>query len=103
MSGWAPVTGLTTGNGSHLCMQVRGHLNVTVPFTQYQAASNTVRYSTNSGIKLNVNAGAGVNYFLSKSIILLLEARTFSVLNLPQNHSVDLSGISLLVNIKITL
>lgn len=76
---------------------------VTVPFTEYRAGSNTVRYSTNSSIKLNMNAGAGVNYFLSKSIILLLEARTFSVLNLPQNHSVDLNGISLLVNIKITL
>lgn len=76
---------------------------VTVPFTTYDTGSNTVRYSTNSGIKLNMNAGAGVNYFLSKSIILLLEARTFSVLNLPQNHSVDLNGISLLVNIKITL
>jgi len=76
---------------------------VFVPATVYDVSTNTLDYKTNSAIKMHWNAGAGVNYYLSKSVILLLEAKTFTVTNLPKNPSPNLSGISVLVNIKITL
>lgn len=76
---------------------------VTIPAMTYDMNTNTARYTTNSSIQLYMNAGAGVNYYLSKSVILVLELQASTVLNLPQKPSANLTGISALVNIKITL
>lgn len=76
---------------------------VTVPEMTYDPGSNTVNYRTNSTIEGQVNLGAGVNYYLSKSVILLMETKASSVLGLPQQPNANLSGISVLVNIKIAL
>lgn len=89
---WQPF--IYTGAGPSL---------VFIPATTYEAGSNTLAYKTNASVKMHMNAGAGVNYYLSRSIILLIEAKTFSVPNLPKNPSPNLSGIAVLVNIKITL
>jgi hypothetical protein len=74
---------------------------VTVPSMTYEPSLNTVKYRNNASIKLQMNAGAGVNYYLSKSVILLFETKASSLINMPSNPS--LTGISALVNIKITL
>lgn len=76
---------------------------VFIPAMTHDINTNTVSYTTNESIQLYMNAGAGVNYYLSKSVILVLELQTSTVLNLPQKPSANLTGISALVNIKITL
>lgn len=74
---------------------------VTVPAMTFDPLLNTVKYRNKASIKLQLNAGAGVNYYLSKAVILLFETKASSLTNMPSNPS--LRGISALVNIKITL
>ncbi|MGQ7855538.1 outer membrane beta-barrel protein [Pedobacter sp. WC2501] len=76
---------------------------VTVPEMSFDKSSNTVSYRTNSTVNGQLNLGVGVNYYLSRSIILLLETKASSVLGLPKQPNANLSGISALVNVKIAL
>jgi len=80
-----------------------GPAYVFIPAMTYDMNTNTARYTTNESIQLYMNAGAGVNYYLSKSVILVFELQASTILNLPQRPSANLTGISALVNIKITL
>jgi len=76
---------------------------VSVPEMNYDEGSNTASYRTKTSVNGQLNLGTGVNYYLSKSIMLLLETKASSVLNLPKQPNANLSGISALVNVKIAL
>ena len=73
------------------------------PKADIEAVSNTVNYSNESKIYMYGNIGLGVNYNLSKSIMLLLECQATKISNLPKIPSTHLSGISALINVKFAL
>ncbi|MCX2431013.1 outer membrane beta-barrel protein [Pedobacter sp. GR22-10] len=73
------------------------------PQADIDATSNTVNYSNDSKLYLYGNVGLGVNYNLSKSIMLLLECQATKIANLPKTPSTHLSGISALINVKFAL
>lgn len=74
-----------------------------VPVTTFDGNTNTVSYTTASATKLYINAGAGINYKLSKSVILFMEGQGSTIPDLPKNSSTHLSGISILIGIKAPL
>jgi len=74
---------------------------IEVPATAFD--TNAVNYTTSSGSYLYINAGAGINYKVSKSFILFLEGQGSTIPNLPQKSSTHLTGISALIGIKAPL
>lgn len=73
------------------------------PQAIFDAPSNTINYSNSSDLYLHGNLGLGVNYNLSKSVMLLLECQATKIPGLPKDPSPHLSGISALINVKIAL
>ncbi|WEA00629.1 outer membrane protein [Mucilaginibacter sp. SJ] len=76
---------------------------IDVPTTSFDVKTNAVNYSTFSGTYLYINAGAGINYKISKSFILFLEAQGSTIPELPNKSSTHLSGISTMAGIKAPL
>ncbi|EHQ26368.1 outer membrane beta-barrel protein [Mucilaginibacter paludis] len=76
---------------------------IDVPATSFVKASNTINYTTSSGTYLYVNAGAGINFTVSKAFIFFLEGQGSTIPNLPNKSSTHLSGISAMIGIKAPL
>ncbi len=73
------------------------------PQAVFTESSQTINYSNVSKIYLYGNIGLGVNYNLSKYIILMLECQANQIPGLPKTPSTHLNGISALINAKIAL
>lgn len=76
---------------------------IDVPATTLNANANTVSYTTSSSTNLYLNAGAGINYRISKSFVLFLEGQASTIPNLPGSSITHLNGISALIGIKAPL
>ncbi|GAA3990277.1 outer membrane protein [Mucilaginibacter dorajii] len=76
---------------------------IDVPATSFDKVSNTVNYTTFSGTYLYINAGAGINYKVSRSFTFYLEGQGSTIPNLPNKSSTHLSGISAMIGIKAPL
>ena len=76
---------------------------IDVPATTVNVNANTIGYSTSSSTCLYLNAGAGINYRVSKSFVLFLEGQASTIPNLPKNSITHLNGISALIGIKAPL
>ena len=76
---------------------------IDVPATSFDKITNTVNYTTNSGINLYINAGGGINYIVSRSFVFFLEGLGSTIPGLPNKSSTHLSGISTMIGIKAPL
>lgn len=76
---------------------------IDAPTAFYDLEQNMVNYRTLSGTHLQVIAGAGLNYRLSKTFILFLEGQAATIPDIPKNSATHLSGISALIGIKAPL
>lgn len=77
---------------------------IDVPATSFsKATTGTVNYTTFSGTYQYVNAGAGINFKVSKAFIFYLEGQGSTIPNLPNKSSTHLSGISAMIGIKAPL
>jgi opacity protein-like surface antigen len=76
---------------------------VDVPTASFDKTSNTVNYTTSSNTYTYINAGAGLNYKLSKWCIIYMEGQASTIPNLPQKSRTHLSGISAMIGIKAPL
>lgn len=73
------------------------------PQAIFDESTRTIAYSNTSEIYLYGNIALGVNYNLSKSVIVMLECQANKIPNLPKTPSTHLNGISALINVKIAL
>jgi hypothetical protein len=76
---------------------------IDVPTTSFVKASNTINYTTSSGTYMYINAGAGINFKVSKAFIFYLEGQGSTIPDLPNKSNTHLSGISAMVGIKAPL
>lgn len=76
---------------------------IDVPATSFDARANRINYTTSSSTDLYINAGAGINYKISRSFILFLEGQAFTIPDLPKNSITHLNGINALIGIKAPL
>ncbi|MDP4208171.1 MAG: hypothetical protein Q8928_05090 [Bacteroidota bacterium] len=76
---------------------------IDIPTTAFDTKANTVSYTTASTTNLYINAGAGVNFKLSKGYIIFLEAQASTIPDLPKSSYTHLSGISVVIGLKAPL
>lgn len=76
---------------------------IDVPATNFNGFTQTVSFSTVSGQYLYFNIGTGINYKVSRSFTVFLEAQGSTIPELPKNSATHLSGISALIGIKAPL
>ncbi|MGE6906494.1 outer membrane beta-barrel protein [Pedobacter suwonensis] len=91
------------GNWQPFVILGAGPSLIGVPVTSFEPETNTVQYKTDTRTYLHATGGIGVNYSLSRSIMLLLECQATSLPGLPKEPSTHLEGISALINVKISL
>jgi hypothetical protein len=76
---------------------------IDIPITSFDKSSNTINYSTASSTNLYINAGAGMNFKISNSLIIFMEGQASTIPDLPKNSNTHLSGINAMTGIKATL
>ena len=86
---WNPYVML----GSHIAF-------IDVPTINTDLNDNNLSFSTATNPFLYLNAGAGINYNVSKSFIFMLESQISTIPNIPSNATTHLSGITFQIGIK---
>lgn len=91
------------GNWQPLVLLGVGPSLIGIPVTSYDPNTNIISYRTKTDTYLHATGGVGVNYNLSKSIILLLEFQGTILPGIPKKPATHLDGVNALINIKISI